>query len=43
VGLPLAALPLEPALGRCLLKAGELGCAEEVATMVAMLSVGGIW
>lgn len=43
IGLPLSSLPLDPALGRCLLKAGQLGCAEELATMAAMLSVGGIW
>lgn len=40
VGRRLALLPLEPRLGRFLLASIDLGCLEEVLTIVAMLSVG---
>jgi hypothetical protein len=39
----MADLPLEPTLARMLLAAGELGCAAEVLTVVAMLSVQSVW
>lgn len=42
-GVALAALPLEPPLAKCLLAAGQMGCAEEVLTVVAMLSVPSVW
>lgn len=35
--------PLDPSLSRTLLEAGELGCLEEVLTIVALLSVESIW
>lgn len=34
---------MDPRLGRALLASGELGCAEEVLTVVALLSVQSIW
>ncbi|KAK4533702.1 hypothetical protein CCYA_CCYA18G4584 [Cyanidiococcus yangmingshanensis] len=40
VGERLAVLPLEPRLGRFLLAGIDLGCPDEVLTIVAMLSVG---
>lgn len=43
VGRHLAELPVDPRLGRALLASGELGCSEEVATIVAMLSVQSVW
>ena len=34
---------MDPRLGRALLASGELSCAEEVLTVVALLSVQSIW
>ena len=39
----MADLPLDPALARMLLAAGEMGCTAEVLTVVAMLSVQSVW
>lgn len=39
VGRRLARLPIDPRLGRMLLRAGELGCAGEVMVIVAALSI----
>ena len=39
LGQQLAELPLDPRLGAALVGAGRAGCTEEVATIVAMLSV----
>lgn len=39
----LAELPVDPRLGKALLASGELGCAEEVLTIVALLSVQSVW
>lgn len=43
LGKRMAQLPLEPQYSRCLLAAGELGCAGEMLTLVAILSSEGIW
>ena len=43
LGQHLAELPLDPRLGKALLASGELGCAEEVLTIVALLSVQSVW
>ncbi len=43
LGQHLAELPVDPRLGRALLASGELGCAEEVLTIVALLSVQSVW
>lgn len=43
LGTTLSELPLEPMLGRCLLASAELGCGEELLTLVAMLSVQSVW
>jgi ATP-dependent RNA helicase DDX35 len=43
LGVRMAELPLEPPLAKALLAGAEAGCAEEVATIVAMLSVQSVW
>ncbi|GIL60047.1 hypothetical protein Vafri_14666 [Volvox africanus] len=43
VGLALAALPLEPGLGAVLLASRELGCCEEVLTLVALMGLHHVW
>ncbi|GIL82479.1 hypothetical protein Vretifemale_11301 [Volvox reticuliferus] len=43
VGLALAALPLEPGLGAALLASRDLGCCEEMLTLVALLSLQQVW
>jgi ATP-dependent RNA helicase DDX35 len=43
LGIQVSELPLDPVLGRILLAGGEMGCAAEVATIVAMLSVQSVW
>ena len=43
LGQHLAELPVDPRLGKALLASGELGCAEEVLTIVALLSVQSVW
>lgn len=43
IGHRMSRFPLEPSLSRTLLEAGELGCLEEVLTIVALLSVESIW
>ncbi|BDA45458.1 probable ATP-dependent RNA helicase DHX35 [Coccomyxa sp. Obi] len=43
VGQQLAELPVDPRLGAALLASGRLGCSEEAATVVAMLSVHSVW
>ncbi|CAM9943781.1 unnamed protein product, partial [Hapterophycus canaliculatus] len=42
-GRRMSRFPLEPSLSRTLLEAGDLGCVEEVLTIVALLSVESIW
>ncbi|CAM9875864.1 unnamed protein product [Ectocarpus sp. 8 AP-2014] len=42
-GRHMSRFPLEPSLSRTLLEAGELGCLEEILTIVALLSVESIW
>lgn len=42
-GRRMSRFPLEPSLSRTLLEAGELGCLEEILTIVALLSVESIW
>ena len=39
IGRRLAQLPVDPRLGRMVLEAGELGCADEVIVIVAALSI----
>jgi len=41
VGRRMAEFPVDPKLAKCILKAAEYKCVEEVVTIVAMLSVGG--
>lgn len=43
LGQQMAELPLDSRLGRALLAAAQTGCSEEVATVVAMLSVQSVW
>lgn len=43
IGRRMSRFPLEPSLSRTLLEAGDLGCLEEVLTIVALLSVESIW
>lgn len=44
VGLQLSELSLDPRLAKALLAScGDLACSQEVATIVAMLSVHSIW
>lgn len=43
IGRRMSRFPLEPSLSRTVLEAGELGCLEEVLTVVALLSVESIW
>ena len=43
LGQHLAELPLDPRLGKALLALGDLGCSDEVLTVVALLSVQSIW
>ena len=43
MGRKMAEFPLDPVLAKTLLAAVELGCADEVVTIVAMLSVEGIF
>ena len=42
-GHHLAELPVDPRLGKALLASGDLGCSDEVLTIVALLSVQSIW
>lgn len=43
MGEAVAALPMAPRLTRALVAAGPLGCAEEVVTVIALLSVASLW
>ncbi|MEW5297962.1 MAG: hypothetical protein WDW36_001135 [Sanguina aurantia] len=43
VGLPLSSLPVDPAMGKCLLASTAMGCSVEMLTLAAMLSVPHIW
>jgi HrpA-like RNA helicase len=43
LGAQIALFPLEPMFGRALLAAAHFGCAEEVLTIVAMLSVDSLF
>jgi ATP-dependent RNA helicase DDX35 len=43
LGVRMAELPLEPSLAKALLAGADAGCAEEVATIVAMLNVQSVW
>jgi ATP-dependent RNA helicase DDX35 len=43
VGAKMAELSLPPPVAAALLKAGELGCSSEVATVAAILQVQSIW
>jgi ATP-dependent RNA helicase DDX35 len=39
----MAALTMAPRMARALVAAGPLGCAEEVITVIALLSVASLW
>lgn len=42
--MPLAALPLDPAIGRSVLAAArDFGCSEEMLIIAGMLSVPSVW
>lgn len=43
LGRSMAQLPLEPQFSRSLIAAEELSCAEEVLTLVSILSAEGVW
>ena len=43
VGMQLAELPVEPQMGKALLVAAAMGCAEDVATIAACTSVENLW
>ena len=44
VGLQMSELPVDPRLAKAILaSAGNLACSQEVATIVAMLSVHSVW
>lgn len=43
LGVRMAELPVEPNLARALVAGAEAGCGEEIATVVAMLSVQSVW
>ena len=43
VGRRMAEFPLEPPMSKILMLSVELGCSEEILTLVAMLSVQNIW
>ena len=43
VGQQLADLPLDPRLGKALIASIDSGCTEEVAVILAVLSVQSIW
>lgn len=39
VGMIMAEMPLEPMLAKCLIVSGDMGCSEEITTILAMLQV----
>ncbi|KAK8885716.1 ATP-dependent RNA helicase dhx8 [Tritrichomonas musculus] len=43
IGRKMAQFPLNPQLSKMLIASGEMGCSEEIMTIVAILSVQGIW
>lgn len=43
LGRRMAEFPLEPPLSKILIQSVDLGCSDEVLTIVAMLSVQNIW
>lgn len=43
IGARLAEIPLDPLLAKALIVGADLGCAADVATIVAMLSVQSVW
>ncbi len=43
LGRKMSEFPLDPPLSKMLIKAEELGCSEELLTVVSMLSVPGIF
>lgn len=43
LGLRMAELPLDPLLARALIAGAEMGCAVDIATIVAILGVQSIW
>ncbi|XWS12560.1 hypothetical protein CRYUN_Cryun37aG0100200 [Craigia yunnanensis] len=43
VGFQIAEIPLEPMISKMILASNELGCSEEIITIVAVLSIQSIW
>ncbi|XP_051160158.1 probable ATP-dependent RNA helicase DHX35 [Leptopilina boulardi] len=43
VGFTMAELPLEPIFAKCLISSGEMGCSEEITTILSMLQVQNIF
>ncbi|KAK0162211.1 hypothetical protein PV327_008565 [Microctonus hyperodae] len=43
VGMTMAEMPLEPVLAKCLMSSGEMGCSDEITTILAMLQVQNVF
>ncbi|XP_014211335.1 probable ATP-dependent RNA helicase DHX35 [Copidosoma floridanum] len=43
VGVTMAEIPLEPVFAKCLIASGEMGCSEEITTILAMLQVQNVF
>ncbi|XP_015608693.1 probable ATP-dependent RNA helicase DHX35 [Cephus cinctus] len=43
VGMKMAEIPLEPVFAKCLIASGEIGCSEEMTTILAMLQVQNVF
>ncbi|XP_034933908.1 probable ATP-dependent RNA helicase DHX35 [Chelonus insularis] len=42
-GMTMVELPLEPVLAKCLIISGEMGCSDEISTIIAMLQVQNVF
>nr|XP_050855532.1 probable ATP-dependent RNA helicase DHX35 [Vespula vulgaris]XP_050855534.1 probable ATP-dependent RNA helicase DHX35 [Vespula vulgaris]XP_050855535.1 probable ATP-dependent RNA helicase DHX35 [Vespula vulgaris] len=43
LGMTMAEMPLEPTFGKCLIVSGQMGCSEEIASIIAMLQVQNVF
>ncbi|XP_043488976.1 probable ATP-dependent RNA helicase DHX35 [Polistes fuscatus] len=43
LGMTMAEMPLEPTFGKCLIVSGQMGCSEEMATIIAMLQIQNVF
>jgi len=43
LGRKMAEFPLDPSLSKILIVSTEMGCSEEILTIVAMLTIGNVW